>query len=108
MKESLIHFTEKTPKWIYWLLILVSTLVVGLIDYVITIDLSLSIFYLFPVAITCWFIGFYSGLIISILYTILCYIADTRAADYTPFWLPFWNASVRFGFFIIVNYLLSA
>ncbi|WP_051036080.1 GGDEF domain-containing protein [Stanieria cyanosphaera] len=40
--------------------------------------------------------------------TISWFIADLHANVYDYFWLPYWNASVRLGFFLITASLLAA
>lgn len=108
MKQKIIVLLERQPKWVLWSLSGGLVLLIGTIDLVVTIDLSLSIFYLVPVAIVSWFIGFRSGLVIAVFCTLAWLRADLVAKDYTLPLLPYWNAAVRFGFFAIVNYLLTA
>lgn len=108
MKKTLIKVLEAQSKRVHLIISIGCALLIGAIDWLVRLDIALSIFYLFPVAAATWFLGLRAGLLISLLSTILWFQADIAAKDYTLLLLPYWNAVVRFGFFGIVSYLLSA
>jgi diguanylate cyclase (GGDEF)-like protein len=69
----------------------------------------MSLFYVGPVAVAAWYAGRWSGLAIAALSCVSWYIADLAAgSQYSHPAIPFWNAMVRFGFFLITGLLLTA
>jgi diguanylate cyclase (GGDEF)-like protein len=85
--------------------LLLWTLISGL-DWWITLDLSLTLFYVLPVALATWGMGRGAGLSLVILSTLSWWVADISAKTYTHALLPYWNAGVRFGFFVLIHHLL--
>ena len=85
------------------------TFLVGILDMVTGIELSVSLFYLIPIAITSWFLGKRAGLFISLLSGIIWFVSDAILNDtYSHPLIPYWNALVLLGFFVIVTIILSA
>jgi len=81
---------------------------IGLLDYVLGYELSSSIFYLIPVAIATWAGGKYTGILVSAVAAVAWFLADVLSGHpYSHPSFPYWNAGVRFGFFLVVTYLLS-
>ena len=107
IKRHLIDSLERQSKTVLTGLSLVLVLVIGTIDYVVQIDLAFAIFYLAPIALATWFVGYRTGLLITILCTLIWFRADIAAKQYDIALLPYWNAAVRFGFFSITGYLLA-
>ena len=84
-------------------------LMIGFIDHLSGPEISISIFYLFPVFLVTWFRNRWKGILICIFAAIAWFIADlTGGHFYSRPIIPYWNATVRLGFFIIVTFLLSA
>jgi len=85
----------------------VLIILLGILDYASGYELSFSIFYLAPVSIASWYIGKYTGIIISVFSAIVWLIVDYASGhQYSSKLYIFWNASVRMCFFIITSYLL--
>ena len=94
----------------YWIVAIgiVSVLIVGIIDYWIVIDLSLSICYLIPIIVVTRYVNKMAGILLSGMSTISWYIAEgTAKSDLHPLIL-LWNTLVRLTVFLIVVHLLSA
>jgi diguanylate cyclase (GGDEF)-like protein len=107
-KVELIRYWEKQPKLLLIGVGILLVLLIGIIDYLTGIYISLAIFYLIPIIFITWLVSRWSGLFISLLSTVVWFIADT-ALENSPYALiPYWNAAVRFSFFVIIAYLLSA
>ncbi len=105
---KLLRFLGNRSK--LFLMVLATALVVllGWIDYVTGIELSLSIFYLLPVAIVAWYGTKWGAYFISMLSAITWFMVDFIAAHiYAHALIPYWNAAVRLGIFAIVTYILS-
>src|ERR1043165_8872881 len=82
--------------------------VIGYLDYITGYKVAFSIFYLLPICLVTWYIGRESGLIMSIIGVLLWFSIEYISSPATDgILLYFWNALVRFGFFIIVTMLLS-
>ena len=79
----------------------------GLADLATGAELSSSVFYAAPVAIAAWYGSRHLGTALSLAASGTWYLADLLAgATYSAPWIPFWNAGVRLGFFLIIAGLL--
>jgi diguanylate cyclase (GGDEF)-like protein len=110
MKISLrkfLHYLESTNKWILVFIAILLVLVLGVLDFWSGFEFSFSLFYLFPVSITAWFINRRSGFLISIFSSLTWYFSNTLAGEaYSTPAIGYWNAAVRLGFFLVVTVLL--
>ncbi|MCW8985548.1 MAG: GGDEF domain-containing protein [Thermoanaerobaculales bacterium] len=72
-------------------------------------ELSFSIFYLIPVSLAAWYGGRYTGYAVSILSALAWLAVDMISGKaYSGSVVPFWNATVRLGFFVLVAHLLAS
>jgi len=86
-----------------------TVLFIGLIDLVTGAEISLSVFYLIPIAFTTWFAGKAPGLLTAASSAATCLAADLgNAPVYSHPAIPFWNAAVRLGIFLLMAYLLAS
>ena len=86
-----------------------GVLIVGGVDYLTGYEVSMSLFYLGPVAVAAWYAGRWTGFAIAALSCVSWYIADSAAGNqYSHPAIAIWNAIVRFGFFLITSLLLTA
>jgi len=95
---------------LFWsILSIVIVVLLGFIDFLTGYELSLSLFYLAPIAVVSWFVGRRLGLMISVVSAITWFIADfaTGHIYLSPFIIA-WNTLIRFGFFVIVSLLLDS
>lgn len=80
----------------------------GVTDYLTGAELSFSIFYLIPVTIATLRLGLGWGLGIAGVSAAVWLLADLTAGQAYSHWLiPYWNATVRLGYFSLHGYLLS-
>jgi signal transduction histidine kinase len=87
----------------------VLVILVGLLDYLTGPEISFSIFYLIPVCLVAWLVGRSAGIVMSITGALSWLIADLLSGHvYSRFTIPYWNAAVRLGFFLIVTYAATA
>ena len=87
---------------------LCGVLVVGSVDYLTGYEVSMSLFYLGPVALAAWYSGRRIGILIAVLSCTSWYLADLAAGNqYSHPAIPVWNALIRFGFFLITGLLLA-
>lgn len=104
----LIKILDAKPKSFSILLSISLIAVMGLIDYYIPPDVSVSIFYLFPIGIATWVAGKCVGFLISIVCSITWFIVNPTPGDYySHFLVPYWNTIVNLAFFLFSNYLIS-
>lgn len=92
-------------------LLLLALLLLGLIGWLDAwtgAELSFSIFYLAPVALLAWYRGLRLGLIASFTAALIWLGNDLYSGRiYSHVSLPWWNAAVRLGFFVITAQLLA-
>ena len=87
------------------ILFLIAT--VGYLDFVTGVDISFSIFYLVPVSLAAWYLGRLPGQMAAALSASVWLGMDLIGRHISlPAWAPYWNAAVRFGFFLITALLL--
>lgn len=80
---------------------------VGVTDFSTGYELSFSIFYLIPVAISSWYAGRRFGILACLVSAMSWYYADHATGhQYSNPEIPVWNAIVRLGFFFVVAALL--
>jgi hypothetical protein len=108
IKESIIEYITKWNQICITLSGILLVAILGLTDFVTGYEIAFSIFYLAPVAFVTWFAGKRAGLAISLLSAIVWLAADVGSGHLFPHVLiPFWNATVRLGFFAVTVILLN-
>ncbi|WP_313952903.1 GGDEF domain-containing protein [Accumulibacter sp.] len=82
--------------------------IVGACDLATGYELSLSIFYTIPVGVGTWYVGRRFGFLVCIV-SAISWLTVEYAADhqFSHPAIPFWNATVRLGYFVIIAYLLD-
>jgi diguanylate cyclase (GGDEF)-like protein len=93
----------------YWFITSIALVgLLGIVDYLTGYKFSFSLFYLIPISLTAWYANRSLGVSTSVLSAATWLAADiyTRE-DYLHPLIYFWNTLMRFGFFIIVTYLIS-
>ncbi|MFE4107200.1 GGDEF domain-containing protein [Almyronema epifaneia] len=108
MLAATVQWLEKQSWPLLLCLSFALCLAIGCIDYLIREDVSLSIFYLVPITLAAWFIDRRAGFFMAAVCAMVWLYADTVAKNYPYPLLPYWNAAVRLGFFVIVTHLLGA
>ena len=88
---------------------LLFVVLVGILDHLTGPQLFFSIFYLFPIFLVTWFTEKRIGMTVSLASAVTWLIADfTSGASYSHPAIPYWNASVRLGTFLILTSILSS
>ena len=94
-----------------WVLIFPYTLFMLLLAYIDVktgYEISLSIFYLLPIAIASWYFNGRLGYVLSFLSIIILVAADIKSGDYyhhVP--VLIWNSGVTMGYYLFISYALS-
>ncbi len=100
-----IKFLNKT---IFTFLGFILVILMGYADFKLGYFLSFSLFYLIPIIFVTWYSGINSGILISMSSAIAWFLADHMARPgYPHFLIPYWNATIRLGFFLTVTILLA-
>jgi signal transduction histidine kinase len=103
----IINFlTHRSKLWTMSVSLLLLA-VVGVIDYQAGFERSWLVFYLLPVALGTWFVGWRFGVIVCALSVTVWIVGDIEAgAVYSSPSVPIWNASIAITSFLIVVWLL--
>ncbi len=81
---------------------------VGLLDYWLGYEVSMSFFYLAPVALAGWYGGKWPTIAVAVLACATGYGADVAANHpYSHPAIGIWNAFLRFGVFLIIGHLFT-
>jgi serine phosphatase RsbU (regulator of sigma subunit) len=100
---------SRLNKPLVFILTVVSLLLIGLLDLDTGVEVSISIFYLIPIAISSWFLTRWMGVVFSFLSAIFFFLADFLSSrSYSHPLTPYWNALVMLGTFILFAQLLTA
>jgi len=84
-------------------------LLLGVADYLTGAELSISIFYLFPILLMVWFINRRAGVFFSILSSAIGLTTDLMVGyTYSHAIMVYWNNAIQMGFFLIIVFILSA
>ena len=87
---------------------LTAVILVGLMDYVTGVEVSVALFYLLPIALGAWFVSLRAAVLLSGL-SAAFRLQDLWLSVHHPIYLltPFWNWLVELGFFLIVAIILT-
>ncbi len=101
---GLIEDLEQQPPIRVAVLSFLLMLLITTIDYILPFQFTLSIFYVIPILLTAWFTGPRLGLLLAAMGVGTELWGQPEAS---PLVLA-WEMAMRFGFFFIISYLLSA
>ncbi len=93
-----------------WLLgvCLASVAAIAVVDYLTGYEVSMSLFYLAPVAAAAWYAGERPGIAVATLSSLSWIAADIAAGNEYSHWsVPIWNALIRLGFFLANGILVA-
>ncbi len=101
------RLSTRSPRAIAWIIVALWVVVV-IADVTTGPQLALSLFYLAPIGIASWYLGWHAGLGMCAFGTIAWYTADLLTGlDVTTHAIRFWNTSIRASIFLIVTYSLA-
>lgn len=93
----------------YFLLIgLASVVFIGYIDYITSEEINLSVFYLIPISLITWVSNIWLGSLAAVVSTIIFFVADYYTAKALNLVILYWNSMVKFSFFMVIIYILTA
>ena len=89
-------------------ILLLGVLIISVIDYIIVIDISLSILYLLPISLAIWYSTRWFSCLLIFISIVGCFIAEFAAKTNLHWVLLFWNTAVILIGFLTTAYLLSS
>jgi len=108
LKTNIIEWFNRRNPIFFLISGLFLVVVLGIIDKITGAEISFSIFYLIPVIFVTRFSDRWVGIFISGASAMAWLMADLMAGQIYSHWvIPYWNAVMRFGFFLINVYILS-
>ncbi len=84
--------------------IALSVVVLGFVDYMTGYELGFFLFYFLPIAIAAWKVGPTSSYLISILSSIVWFLSEISSHSYSSVLFAFWNTIMRLLCFLIIAY----
>lgn len=103
-----VELLDRRPKRTTVLLSIFIVLGIALINYYTFPDMTFVLFYLVPVTLVAWVVGFRPALIVAVV-AISGWLASDLFGDVEfshPF-VPYWNAAMRFIYFYLFSYLFA-
>ena len=95
-------------RYLIFIFSLFIVLLIGFIDYLTTYEISFSIFYLIPVSLTVLLAGFRLAIFISVLSTLICFLADIYSGHVYKYPLiPLWDNLVRLTYYMLHSFFLN-
>lgn len=105
---NITEYLDKQPKSLLIVLAFVLVILVGIADYAIGREISYSLFYLLPITLVSWHVSRNAGVLLCIVSSEAWFMADYLAGhSYSHPVIPYWNMSMRLGFFLVVAVILS-
>jgi diguanylate cyclase (GGDEF)-like protein len=105
---KLVKELQKTSKPTLMVAGIILLCVVGFLDYYTGYELSFSLFYLIPVAMLSWVTNSRVGIAVSIISAGIWLAADIESgAHYSSPAIYFWNTMIRFGFFLLMVFVIK-
>lgn len=106
---SIHPFLSRLSRPRLWLLIIGLLAVIGVVDYITGTDISVSFFFLAPIAIAAWYISRDAGMGVSLASAAIWFVVNGPVLPVQEYSFPvlLWNTGVRLGFFVVVAALLS-
>jgi diguanylate cyclase (GGDEF)-like protein len=103
----ILKYLERQKKKTLWGIITLFLLGLGIIDYFTGVELSISLFYLFPISLASWLIGKRPGQVAALFAAIIWQTSNLLAGEQVSPFVLFWNTAVRLGIFLTYSTLLS-
>jgi len=110
MSKSIHNTFHKMPREILILIICALAAIIGIVDYLTSFDVSISLFYLAPILLAAWYIDRTTGVVLSITCAIIWFVtsAITIPSRGIQIWVLVWDAASLLGFFLVSAVLLAS
>ncbi len=112
MSPTFSAFDSQLSRLSRWRIMVIALGLVGVIatlDYLTGYEVSISIFYLAPVALVAWYFSGAASIAVGVLASLCWLLADVAAGQiYGHPAISLWNTLVRLGFFVTNGLLVAA
>lgn len=96
-----------SPAWVLWVA-LAGVGAIGVVDFLVGSEISMSVFYLGPVGIASWYIGGRSGALIALVSALAAFAGDFGEGRFSAHpGIMIWSVFLHLGFMLVVAYLLD-
>jgi K+-sensing histidine kinase KdpD len=95
---------KKLPPWLLMLTGILLVTLLGYVDY-LTGDYSLLIFYVVPITLEAWFLGYWGAVVISLLAGLARFVSDYYSYSGASF--KYWNSLQDMLFLLMVGLLIA-
>ncbi|HUI89509.1 MAG TPA: GGDEF domain-containing protein [Anaerolineales bacterium] len=103
-----LAYLERQNALFLWMAVLVAVIGLGIIDYETGPGFSISLFYIFPVALASWALGNSEGMFISFACAAAWAVTNLRTDQrFLDPLVYLWNAAVFLGSLLVVSMLVS-
>lgn len=87
---------------------LIQITLLGVLDYLTGFELSFSVFYLIPVAMTAWYLEKNMALLVSVISAATLQFSNQLAGEqFFDWFVPVWNTTTRLACFVFVAILIT-
>jgi signal transduction histidine kinase len=83
------------------------TCFIGYLDFSTSPAVSFSVFYVIPIGLGVWFVGFRAGVLLSVLSVALWMWGNIEAHMFVSPLVPFWNSAIRLSFYLVFAVVLQ-
>lgn len=105
---KLFPFLNRGSRGFFFVMGTLLTILIALVDFLTGVEISFSIFYLIPVGLVSWYVGRTPGIVFAVIAAMAWFWADVAPGHvYASPEIPYWNAAVRFGIFLVVSFVLT-
>ncbi len=102
-----LSFLDRQKKITLWGYVILFLIGLGVIGYYTGAELTISLFYLLPIALASWSLGKTPGQITALFAAIIMNTSSLSAGGQPSLFVIIWNTCVRLGIFLIFSTLLS-
>jgi diguanylate cyclase (GGDEF)-like protein len=107
--KHLDHILGRLPSWVLFIVCLVLTALIGVIDDLTGPETTMTLFYVAPIAIAGWYGSRGMGLTIAVVATTVLMAAEIAGGrHYSHLYLEVWNNLARFGLLLLISYLVTS
>jgi diguanylate cyclase (GGDEF)-like protein len=107
--KHLDHFFSRQPSWVLFLICLVLTVFVGVIDDLTGPETTMTLFYVVPISLVSWYGSRGMGFTITVVAIASLVTAEILAGrHYSQMYLQAWNNLARFGLLTLISYLVAS
>ena len=99
---------KETRVWVWGLLSVACTLVLGVIDWATGYELNFFVFYFLPVWMAAWFVGVSGSVVIAVLSALVWSEADALTGHpYSSYVYAVWNTVIRLISFLAIGWAVA-